>query len=119
MASTGSKSGPSRRHSSSEQGGLLRLRRSPMSMCTCAQFRPMTDLAYLSFRLSKDDRDRLKAVAQERRESVQALMRQLVGGLLADHERSAPDLADVLRRLRAHAPDLHRRGVEHLWVFGS
>src|SRR3954471_4199449 len=90
-----------------------------MSMCTCAQFRPMTDLAYLSFRLSKDDRDRLKAVAQERRESVQALMRQMVGRLLADHERSSPDLADVLRRLRAHAPDLHRRGVEHLWVFGS
>ena len=79
----------------------------------------MADLAYLSFRLSKEERARLMALAQQRNETVQELMRQVVGRLLAEHERRPPELADVLRRLRAHALDLQKRGVEHLWVFGS
>jgi predicted nucleotidyltransferase len=79
----------------------------------------MADLAYLSFRLTKGERDRLKAVAQQRKETVQKLMRHMVGRLLAEHERGPPDLADVLRRLRAQAPALRQRGVEHLWIFGS
>src|SRR5215207_8635550 len=79
----------------------------------------MVDLAYLSFRLSKEERDRLKSLAQQRNETVQELMRQVVRRLLAEDERRPPQLPDILQHLRTHAPDLRTRGVEHLWVFGS
>ncbi|HET6804186.1 MAG TPA: nucleotidyltransferase family protein [Frateuria sp.] len=74
--------------------------------------------AFLSVRLPPATRDRLKAVAAARGESVQGLVGSLVEQFLAEQGR-APDLATILRVLRAHAEPLQQRGLATLWVFGS
>jgi predicted nucleotidyltransferase len=78
-----------------------------------------TDTAFLSVRLPVDLRRRLKAVAVSRGVSLQQLMREAVEELLAREEAEPPRLAEVIARLREHAPQLRRRGVDHLYVFGS
>jgi predicted nucleotidyltransferase len=75
--------------------------------------------AFLSVRLPEATRDRLKAAAAARGESVQGLVGGLVEQFLAEEARHAPDLATVMRDLRAHGEVLKRRGVTGLWVFGS
>lgn len=79
----------------------------------------MADQAYLSFRLPAAERDRIKAVAARRGESVQDLMGRLVGRFLEQEDRRPPSLPDVLRRLRERKEEWRRRGVAKLWVFGS
>ena len=74
--------------------------------------------AFLSVRLPPATRDRLKAAAVARGETVQGLVGSLVERFLAEQGR-APDLATVLRVLRAHAGPLQQRGLAALWVFGS
>jgi len=74
--------------------------------------------AFLSVRLPQATRDRLKAAAAARGETVQELVGSLVEQFLAE-ERKAPGLAAVLRVLRAHAQPLQQRGLAGLWVFGS
>ena len=64
-------------------------------------------------------RNRLKAAAARRGVSLQNLMRAAVEELLAREEKQPPRLADVVATLRAHAPELRKRGVDHLYVFGS
>lgn len=74
--------------------------------------------AFLSVRLPPTTRDRLKAAAAARGETVQGLVGSLVERFLVEQGR-APDLATVLRVLRAHAGPLQQRGLTGLWVFGS
>lgn len=74
--------------------------------------------AFLSVRLPPATHDRLKAVAAARGETVQGLVGGLVEQFLAG-QKTAPDLASVLRTLRAHGDALRQRGLTALWVFGS
>lgn len=75
--------------------------------------------AFLSVRLPETIRDRLKAAAVARGESVQGLVGSLVERFLAEEERTAPDLATIMGKLRSHAEDLRHHGIIGLWVFGS
>jgi predicted nucleotidyltransferase len=75
--------------------------------------------AFLSVRLPEATRDRLKAAAAARGESVQGLVGGLVEQFLATEARHAPDLAAVVSLLRDNADGLRRRGITGLWVFGS
>lgn len=77
------------------------------------------ETTFLSFRAPPELRNRLKAVAARRGVSLQSLMRVAVEALLAQAERKPPDLATVVATLREHAPELRKRGVDHLYVFGS
>lgn len=75
--------------------------------------------AFLSVRLPGVTRDRLKAAAAARGETVQALVSSLVEQFLTYERRGPPDLATILRTLRTHGAALRQRGVTGLWVFGS
>lgn len=83
------------------------------------QLIPMADRAYLSFRLPAAERDRIKAAAARRGESVQDLMGRLVDGFLEGEDRQPPSLSEVLKCLRDSRDEWRRRGVAKLWVFGS
>jgi predicted nucleotidyltransferase len=78
-----------------------------------------TSPAFLSVRVPTDLRGRLKSVAAKRGISLQQLMRTAIQELLAREEAQPPKLAEVIAKLREHAPALRQRGVEHLYVFGS
>ena len=75
--------------------------------------------AVLSVRLPAPTRDRLKAAAAARGETVQGLVGTLVERFLVEDGRRAPELAAVLGALRAGAPALRARGVRGLWVAGA
>ncbi len=75
--------------------------------------------AFLSVRLPETTRDRLKVAAAARGESIQGLVGSLIERFLAEEDRTAPDLAMVLGKLRLRAEDLRHRGITGLWVFGS
>lgn len=77
------------------------------------------DTAFLNIRLPVGLRSRLKAIAVRRGVSLQQLMRDAIEELLAREEAEPPKLAEVIAKLREHAPDLRQRGVNHLYVFGS
>jgi predicted nucleotidyltransferase len=77
------------------------------------------EAAFLSVRLPVELRNRLKAVAARRGISLQSLMRDALEALLMREEAEPPKLAEVVARLREHAPELRTRGVRHLYVFGS
>src|SRR5579862_5817602 len=79
----------------------------------------MNKQAFLSFRLPAEERDRVKAIAARKGESVQDLMGRLVEGLLEQEDISPPLLSDVLARLRQRKRELRERGVRRLWLFGS
>jgi predicted nucleotidyltransferase len=74
--------------------------------------------AFLSVRLPPAVRDRLKASAAARGETVQGLVGSLVQRFLAE-ESPAPELARVLTVLRAQEAYLTQRGITSLWIFGS
>jgi predicted nucleotidyltransferase len=74
---------------------------------------------FLSVRLPEALRDRLKAAAAARGETVQGLVGQLVERFLREEDRAPPTLGHVLSTLRDYAPTLTARGVTGLWVFGS
>jgi predicted nucleotidyltransferase len=75
--------------------------------------------AFLSVRLPAELRNRLKAVAARRGVSLQRLTRDALEALLRREDAEPPKLAEVVGKLREHAPDLRTRGVRHLYVFGS
>jgi predicted nucleotidyltransferase len=81
----------------------------------------MDSSAFLSIRLPRDIRNRLKALAAARGENLQDLVGNLIVEHLAQAESQArvPDLTDTLRRLRTIEPQLTGQGVAHLWIFGS
>ena len=78
-----------------------------------------TAAAFLSVRLPSATRDRLKAAAASRGETVQGLVGSLVERFLAEEAGTPPTLAAVLGRLRAHAGELRAHGIASLSVFGS
>lgn len=75
--------------------------------------------AFLSVRLPPSTRDRLKAAAASRGETVQGLVGTLVERFLTEEAHAAPSLAAVLGKLRTHVDALRERGVASLSVFGS
>ncbi len=66
--------------------------------------------AFLWVRLPGATRDRLKAAAAARGETVQGLVSNLVERFLAEERRGPPDLAAILRTLRSHGAALKLRG---------
>ncbi|WP_043344674.1 nucleotidyltransferase family protein [Belnapia moabensis] len=79
----------------------------------------MDRTAFLSVRLPPEIRNRVKAVAAARGQTVQDLVGGLVEHFLAEQDRKPPALAAVLARPREREADLRRRGITGLWVFGS
>jgi predicted nucleotidyltransferase len=77
------------------------------------------DHAFLSVRLPPEVRNRVKAAAATRGQTVQELIGGLVERFLAEQDRRPLTLAGVLTTLRARAPELRQRGIARLWVFGS
>lgn len=77
------------------------------------------DAAYLSVRVPRDVRNRVKAIASARGEKLQDLMGGLIERFLEEAERRPPDLSDVLHRLRLMKERLRSQGVAAAWVFGS
>jgi len=87
--------------------------------CTYAFLARMDRAAFLSIRLPPEVRNRVKAAAAARGQTVQDLVGGLVAHFLAEQDRQPPFLPAILTRLRAHEADLRRRGIAGLWVFGS
>jgi predicted nucleotidyltransferase len=79
----------------------------------------MDRTAFLSVRLPPGVRNRVKAAAAARGQTVQDLVGGLVEHFLAEQDRKPPALTAVLARLREHEADLRRRGIARLWIFGS
>jgi uncharacterized protein len=75
--------------------------------------------AFLSVRVPVEIRSRVKQLAAKRQTSVQQLVQQAIENYLSEHDRAPPDLGKTIAILRQHAPTLKKRGVEHLYVFGS
>jgi predicted nucleotidyltransferase len=78
----------------------------------------MDDMAFVSFRLPRAERDRLRAAAMENGDTLQEFMQRLVLDRLST-VRHVPSLSQVLKSLREHREWLHQRGVSRMWVFGS
>jgi predicted nucleotidyltransferase len=64
-------------------------------------------------------RDRLKAFATARGQSVQEVVERAVTRLLEAEAREPPALGPVLRKLRDAEAALRQEGVSGIWVFGS
>jgi predicted nucleotidyltransferase len=79
----------------------------------------LSDRAFVSSRLPVALRDRLKAFAVSRGQSVQDVVERAVTRLLDEEAREPPALAVVLRKLRDAEAPLRQEGVSALWVFGS
>ena len=79
----------------------------------------MDRAAFLSVRLPPEVRNRVKAVAAARGQTVQDLVGSLIEHFLNEQDRKPPSLPVVLTRLREHKADLSRRGITGIWVFGS
>ncbi len=79
----------------------------------------MSDTSFLSVRIPAEMRNRIKAIAAGRGQSVQNLIGELVERFLAEQDRRAPALSEVVAQLRAHEASLRGRGIASLSVFGS
>lgn len=79
----------------------------------------MERAVFLSIRLPPKIRNRIKAAAAARGQSVQDLVGGLVERFLVEQDRRAPALAEIIARLRAREVELRARGVASLSVFGS
>ena len=75
--------------------------------------------AFVSSRLPVALRDRLKAFAVARGQSVQDVVERAVTRLLDQEARQPPTLNAVLRKLRDAKAALRQQGVSGVWVFGS
>lgn len=80
---------------------------------------PMDRTAFLSVRLPPATRNRVKALAAGRGQTVQDLVGDLVACFLAEQDRRPLALAEVITQLREQAPALRQRHVAKLWVFGA
>ncbi|HUB12794.1 MAG TPA: nucleotidyltransferase domain-containing protein [Acetobacteraceae bacterium] len=78
-----------------------------------------SERAFVSSRLPVALRDRLKAFAVSRGQSVQDVVERAVTRLLDEEAREPPALPAVLRTLRDAEAALRQEGVSALWVFGS
>jgi len=75
--------------------------------------------AFVSSRLPVALRDRLKAFAVARGQSVQDVVERAVIRLLDQEARQPPTLNAVLRKLRDAKATLRQQGVSGVWIFGS
>ena len=75
--------------------------------------------AFLSVRVPSATRNRVKAIAAARGQTVQELVGGLVERFLAEQDRRPPARAEVVARLRRREAELRARGVASLSVFGS
>jgi predicted nucleotidyltransferase len=75
------------------------------------------DHAFLSARVPAEVRNRFKALAASRGVNVQTLLREAVEAYV--RAQTPPDLAGVLKTLRAHRGDLLDMGLDRLSVVGS
>jgi predicted nucleotidyltransferase len=78
-----------------------------------------SDRAFVSSRLPIPLRDRLRAFAVARGQSVQDVVERAVTRLLDEEAREPPALGAVLRKLRDAEAALRQEGVSGIWVFGS
>ncbi len=79
----------------------------------------MDSPVFLSARVPSAARNRLKAVAATRGQSMQDLVAELVTRFLAEQDRQPPHLAEIIGRLRQDEAALRTRGIVSLSVFGS
>lgn len=79
----------------------------------------MDRTAFLSIRVPPATRNRVKALAAGRGQTVQDLVGDLVDRFLAEQDRRPLALTEVITRLREHEPTLRERHVARLWVSGS
>jgi predicted nucleotidyltransferase len=75
--------------------------------------------AFVSSRLPVALRNRLKAFAVARGQSVQDVLERAVTHLLDQEARDPPTLSAILRKLRDAEAALRQEGVSGVWVFGS
>jgi hypothetical protein len=74
---------------------------------------------YLSARVTPAKKQAIRRIAASQGITVQELVNRLVDEFVAKAERRPPLLAEVVQQLRARQPELRRRGVRALFVFGS
>ena len=74
---------------------------------------------FLSVRVPSALRGRVKQLAARQQISVQHLVQQAIESYLREHDRAPPGLGKAIPIMRRHADELRKRGVEHLYVFGS
>ena len=79
----------------------------------------MTETAFLSARVPRATKRRIKEIAARRGVTVQDIVAQMAEEVIRRESPEAPTLAGVVARLRAARPALDRRGITHLHVFGS
>ena len=79
----------------------------------------MERTAFLSVRLPPEVRNRVKAAAAARGQSVQELVGGLVEHFLAEQDRRPPDTVRHSRPPARARGGLRQRGIASLWVFGS
>jgi len=77
-------------------------------------------MPFVSFRLSEDERNRLRAAVAQEGRTLQEFMETMVHDSLASRPSVGRSrLAETLKKLREHKNELTARHVSHLWVFGS
>ena len=79
----------------------------------------MDRTAFLSVRVPPATRNRVKALAAGRGQTMQDFVGDLVARFLAEQDRRPPALAEVITQLREHKPALRQRHVAKLWVYGA
>ena len=77
-------------------------------------------MPFVSFRLSEDDRNRLRAMLAGSGHTLQEFMEKIVRDSLESQRLSGgPHLAETVKTIRQHKDELCGRHVAHLWIFGS
>ncbi|MDH3473079.1 MAG: nucleotidyltransferase family protein [Rhodospirillales bacterium] len=79
----------------------------------------MTDMEYLSARVPRATKRRIKEIAARKNLTVQELVGRMAEEIVARENRSGPTLAEVVQRLRRAEARLKARGIVHIHVFGS
>ena len=79
----------------------------------------MDRTTFLSVRVPPATRNRVKALAAGRGQTMQDLVGDLVERFLAEQDRRPLALTKVITQLREHEPALRQRRIDKLWVFGA
>jgi predicted nucleotidyltransferase len=90
-----------------------------MRLCDCVVVRNCDQMPFVSFRLSENDRNRLRAMLAGSGRTVQEFMEETVRNSLQSQDSAGVQLTEALRTLRRHKDDLCARNIKHMWIFGS